>query len=102
MHSVDIRNDTKDLDLGDRFKAMIEASPKYNVEFKWVTDDNDPDCCFVISDHDPEQECLKNEHYIIRENLAKDPRKVIWNMIKHLPALYCLDYGSLYLEKISQ
>lgn len=100
MHLVDIRNDTKDLDLSERFKAMIEASPKYNIDFKWVSDDDEAHCCFVISDRDPE-ECPDNEHYILRKDIAEEPRKVIWNMIKYLPALYCLDYGSLYLEKIS-
>lgn len=100
MHTVDLRNDTKDLDLGDRIKEMIEASPKYKVDFRWVKDDEDPDCCFVLSDRDPE-ECEEYEHYILREKLAEDPRKVIWYMIKQLPALYCLDYGSLYLEKLS-
>lgn len=100
MHFVELRNDTKDLDLSERFKAMIEASPKYNIDFKWVSDDDEAHCCFVLSDRDPE-ECTDNEHYILRKDIAEDPRKVIWNMIKHLPALYCLDYGSLYLEKIS-
>ena len=102
MHIIELRNDTKDLDLGERVKDMIEASPKYDVDFKWAKDDEEADCCFVISDHDPEDKCPENEHYLIREDLATSPRKVIWNMIKYLPALFCLDYGSLYLKKISQ
>lgn len=100
MHLVDIRNDTKDLDLTERIKNMIEASPRYNIDFKWAKEDEEPHCCFVLSDRDPE-EGPENEHYILRKDIAEDPRKVIWDMIKHLPALYCLDYGSLYLEKIS-
>jgi hypothetical protein len=105
MKLIDLRNDTKDLDLTQRFKAMIEASPRYNIDFKWanvdVDEDIDPDCSFILSDRTPEEECPENEHYLLRKDIAEEPRKVIWNMIKYLPSLYCLDYGSLYLEKIT-
>jgi len=99
MKIIDLRNDTKDLDLSERFKAMIEASPRFNVDFKW-TDNDESECCFVLSDRDPE-EGPDNEHYILRKDISEDPRRIIWDMIKHFPPLYCLDYGTLYLEKIS-
>lgn len=100
MKTIDLRNDTKDLDLSERFKAMIEASPRYNTDFKWTDEDHEPDCCFVLSDRDPE-EGPENEHYLLRKDICEDPRRIIWTMIKHFPPLYCLDYGTLYLEKIS-
>ena len=99
---VKIENKTEDLDLFEKITSIIKASPRYEIDFQLVEEDDtdSPSRTFILTDED-EDECDENICHITRKQVLDNPRLVIWKMIKHVPHLYCLDYKDLYLKNLT-
>jgi len=96
MLTVEIRNDTNDDHRYQLVSEMIKNSPRHKVDFLYT--ENEGDKVFVITDREQEDhdEGRAPEQFITREQAYENPRKMVWDMIKFIPQLYCLDYISLY------
>ena len=96
MLTVELRNDTNDDHLCEIISEMIKKSPRHKVDFLYAESEGDK--VFVITDREQEDhdEGRHPEHFITRAQAYEDPRKMVWDMIKFIPQLYCLDYIALY------